>query len=182
MRTLLLLALLPLALSGCATHAAQPASGTASTATSSTAPPAPGGPTSPSPSLPPQVLYANGTVQAGLNAPPMSITPTMRGLGFPVGNESLVLVELAWDGPQDLDLCVHRPSTPPLASFGGCEDPAFSPTTNEQTLQVAYPNPEAGAWSVHPTSGTVAAQVPYRMAVSLFHGPTEAPAGYTALR
>jgi len=184
MRSLLLLALLLLA-SGCLAGPAHPdPSATSPTATPST----PGTLSASAPSSVPlpwhSVRYHNGTVQAGVNAPPVSATPEMTSLGFEVQNATAVVIELAWDSPFGLDLCVTRPTTAPLLMFGGCEDPTFQPTVmpmpGAHRVTVIYTDPVQGKWSCHPTATTAAAQVPYRMAVTVFHGGSP-PEGFTAL-
>jgi len=189
-----LLALLTLApLSGClgSSHPATPA--TLGNGAPSSAPAA-GSPTSSQKAqgTPPtgphapwrSVAFANGTLLASVNTPPFSATPTMRALGFDVKNATAVVLELAWDGPSALDLCLTRPTTTPFLTFGGCEDPTYAPTDvpsdGPHHLQVSYADPVEGKWSTHPTSATVAADVPYRLAVTVFHGGP-VPNGYTAL-
>ncbi|HUR63163.1 MAG TPA: hypothetical protein VM241_01645 [Candidatus Thermoplasmatota archaeon] len=131
----------------------------------------------------PQVLSDDGTVTAGIGAR-VSFTLGAPGVTPGVqGNATLLYVEMAWAGPTDLDLCVHTPSSGMTGTAQNCDGKGGGglPGMPDSPIRLTYTAPEKGAWSVAPTVNGAAAQTDYRLRVTLFHGETTVPAGYTAL-
>lgn len=131
----------------------------------------------------PQVLRDQGTLTAGVGAG-LSLTLGAGGVAPSVkANVTLMLIELRWAGPVDLDLCIQSPSSENTAGVGECEDlgDGGMPGLPDSPVQVAIPAPEQGAWTISPYADGAAAETEYELAVTLFRGETAVPAGYTAL-
>jgi hypothetical protein len=172
MRTLLFASLAAaLLLAGCA------GSTTSSTTTT-------GAPGTPSAFAPPEVIPDKGTITASASVPMgASFAIGVEGAKPGVANVSLLYIELRWTGPADLNLCVDKPSS---ASTGGqvgsCEPEGAGglPGMPDSPVHVTYLDPEEGEWDVSPYANGGAANTPYELAVTLFHGEREVPQGYTA--
>jgi hypothetical protein len=94
-----------------------------------------------------------------------------------------MLIEMKWTGPADLDLCVNKPSGGNTGGAANCDAVSNGglPGMPDSPFRVTYPSPEAGSWSIAPSVKGAAAQTEYHIAVTLFHGEREVPAGYTAV-
>jgi hypothetical protein len=172
MRLILTLAVTSLlALSGCLDGDGD---GATSSSSSSTVPPdvTPGQPT---------VVHGSGTITA--SGPVLAI----GGASIPFtvdGNVTLLFAEIAWDDPvQDIDLALASPSAGMTGAAQNYDHLATGgmPGAPDSPHSLTLPAPEAGGWQASAFANIVAAQIEYRIAVTLFYGETAVPEGYTAL-
>jgi hypothetical protein len=132
----------------------------------------------------PEVLEDKGTMTASAG---VAITFTVGAMGVQptaTGNVTLMYFELKWDGPTDLNLCVHKPTSGSTGTAENCDGAVANkglPGMPDSPVHATYPNPEPGAWSASPYATGASGNTNYALAVTLFHGETEVPAGYTAL-
>ncbi|MFA5943053.1 MAG: hypothetical protein WC876_01150 [Candidatus Thermoplasmatota archaeon] len=108
-----------------------------------------------------------------------------ESLAFSVGsNVTLLYAEIAWDDAvQDIDLALASPSagmTGTAQNFDYIVQ-AGSPGAPDSPHSFTLAAPEAGDWQASAFANGAASMVEYRLAITLFHGETEVPAGYSAL-
>jgi hypothetical protein len=131
----------------------------------------------------PEVVSDKGTITAGLGAG-VSFTLGAAGAAPGVqGNVTLLYIELRWTGPVDLGLCVNTPSGGNTAGAANCDSGVKNgglPGMPDSPVHATYVDPEQGDWKAFPDANGAAAQTDYELAVTLFHGEREVPAGYTA--
>jgi hypothetical protein len=134
----------------------------------------------------PVVYTASGTMTAGVGSNP--------GVSFSLGapnasgavkaGATLVYVEMKWDTPFDLNLCVHLPASGSTGPAANC-DPAVPsnglPGMPDSPATFTYKAPPTGDWSVTPYTNGGAAATNVDIAFTVFYGETAVPAGYTAL-
>ena len=108
-----------------------------------------------------------------------------ESLAFSVGsNVTLLYAEISWDDSvQDIDLALASPSagmTGTAQNFDYIVQ-AGSPGAPDSPHSFTLATPEAGAWQASAFANGAATMLEYRLAITLFHGEAEVPAGYTAL-
>jgi hypothetical protein len=130
---------------------------------------------------PPTVLHGEGQVTA--SGPMVAVSG--EPYGFDVGgNVTLLLAEIQWEDPvQDLDLALASPSA---ATTGGVQTfdhvaEGGSPGAPDSPHRLAVEAPETGDWQATAFGDGASAMVPFTLAITLFHGETSVPDGYSAL-
>ncbi|MHB1262776.1 MAG: hypothetical protein ACYC2H_13800 [Thermoplasmatota archaeon] len=99
-------------------------------------------------------------------------------------NVTLLFAEIAWDDEvQDIDLALASPSA---GMTGAAQNFDFvaqggSPGDPDSPHSLTIVAPEAGEWQASAFANGVAGALEYRIVVSLFHGETAVPAGYSGL-
>jgi hypothetical protein len=132
---------------------------------------------------PPTVLRTGGLVVA---SGPMVAVPGGDTYAFAVAaNVTLLLAEIRWDDPvQDLDLALASPSAGGAGRVQNFDHAASggSPGSPDSPHSLEVDVPETGEWRASAFGNGAAAAVEYRLALTLFHGESDVPAGYTALK
>lgn len=99
-------------------------------------------------------------------------------------NVTLVFAEITWEDPaQDIDLALASPSagmTGTAQNFDYIEQ-SGSPGMPDSPHSLTIVAPEAGEWQASAFGNGAAGMIEYRIVVTMFHGETEVPAGYSAL-
>lgn len=130
---------------------------------------------------PPQVVQGMGMITA--SGPVLAFgSPALE---FTVAsNVTLVYAEIVWeDAVQDINLALASPSagmTGTAQNFDHIAE-AGSPGEPDSPHSLTVVSPAPGLWQASAFANGAAAMVEYRIAVSLFHGETVLPAGYSAL-
>jgi hypothetical protein len=99
-------------------------------------------------------------------------------------NVTLLYAEIAWDDPvQDIDLALASPDAGMTGTAQNFDYVAQggSPGAPDSPHSLTIASPTAGDWQASAFADGAAAMVDYRVAITLFHGETAVPAGYTAL-
>lgn len=133
---------------------------------------------------PPLILYGpfDGTVQSA--AGPLSVGGTTSDFKVDEG-ATLVFAELKWDSPViDLNVALRSPAagqTGTANNFdhtGSGGNPGMP--NSPETLTISGADVLAGDWQGTAFANGAAAEQDYQLAVTVFYGATEVPAGYTA--
>jgi hypothetical protein len=130
---------------------------------------------------PPQVMQGMGMITA--SGPVLAFgSPALE---FTVAsNVTLLYAEIVWeDAVQDINLALASPSagmTGTAQNFDHVVE-AGSPGEPDSPHSLTIANPEPGLWYASAFANGAATMVEYRIVVSLFHGETVVPAGYSAL-
>lgn len=130
---------------------------------------------------PPTLLHAEGQVTA--SGPMLAVGGAP--FTFPVAaNVTLLLAEIQWEDPvQDLDLALASPSAGTTGTAQNFDHRAEggAPGAPDSPHQLAVEAPETGDWQATAFGNGGGAMVEYRLAITLFHGETAVPDGYTGL-
>lgn len=120
-------------------------------------------------------ITASGPVLAvGGEATPFTVTPGV----------TLLFAEIQWEDPvQDVDLAL---ASPEAGMTGTAQNFDFlasggSPGMPDSPHSLTIPNPQAGDWQASAFANGAAAMLEYHVAITLFHGETAVPSGYSAL-
>lgn len=135
----------------------------------------------PAAAQPPTVLLSEGQVAAsgpvvavGGDSYPFSVDPSV----------TLLLAEIQWEDPvQDIDLALASPSA---GTVGGAQNfdhqaKGGSPGMPDSPHRLLVEAPEPGDWQATAFADGAGAMVTYHLAITLFHGETAVPDGYSAL-
>jgi hypothetical protein len=130
---------------------------------------------------PPTVLVSEGQVAAsgpmvavGGDSYPFTVDPSV----------TLLLAEIQWEDPaQDLDLALASPSAGMTGTAQNFDHRAEggSPGMPDSPHHLLVEAPEPGDWQATAFGNGAGAMVDYHLAVTLFHGETAVPDGYSAL-
>lgn len=130
---------------------------------------------------PPTVLRGEGQITASGPVVAVGGTP----MTFSVApNATLLLAEIAWDDPvQDINLALASPSAGMTGTAQNFDHVAEggSPGMPDSPHSLAVASPETGDWQASAFANGGGANVEFRIAVTLFHGETTVPEGYTAI-
>jgi hypothetical protein len=107
-------------------------------------------------------------------------------MNFTVGSDvTLVYAEMAWEDPvQDLDLGLASPDAGMTGTAQNFDHVAKGgmPGAPDSPHSLTIVGPAPGEWLATAFANGAASMVDYRIAVTLFHGETTVPDGYTALQ
>lgn len=131
--------------------------------------------------LEPAVFDGSGTATVSTSAGGLS----QGGLDFTVDpGATLLYAELAWDDPvADLDLALASPASDSQAGEVNWDHSAEGgmPGSPDSPHSLTLESPQDGTWQGGAIANGAAANVAYRIAVTVFYGETSVPEGYTAL-
>lgn len=129
----------------------------------------------------PQVIKGTGTITA--SGPVLSLGDA--GIPFGVGaNVTLLYAEIVWSDPvQDIDLALASPAAGTTGTAQNFDIIANggSPGAPDSPHSLTVANPAQGEWQASAFANGAAAMLEYDVAITLFHGETAVPPGYTAL-
>lgn len=134
----------------------------------------------------PKVFTGTGTVVASAG------TSQTGGGGFSQGGlefavevgATLLFAEIEWDDPvQDLDMGLASPESGSAAGERNWDHTASGgmPGAPDSPHSLTIPSPLAGDWFGGALANGASGNLPYRIVVTVFHGETSVPEGYSAL-
>ncbi|HUR24587.1 MAG TPA: hypothetical protein VM327_01045 [Candidatus Thermoplasmatota archaeon] len=131
--------------------------------------------------VPPSVVDGTGMITA--SGPVFALGG--ESLQFTVeDNVTLVFAEIVWeDEVQDLDLALASPSAGMTGNAQNFDHVASggAPGSPDSPHSLTIVTPETGAWQASAFANGVGGMVEYRIVVTMFHGESAVPVGYSAL-
>ena len=132
---------------------------------------------------PPTVLVSEGQVVA--SGPMVAVGGADGAYAFSVDpSVTLLLAEIQWEDPvQDIDLALASPSAGMTGTAQNFDHQAEggSPGAPDSPHRLAVEAPEPGDWQATAFANGAGTMVEYHLAITLFHGETAVPDGYSAL-